>query len=111
MHLRLEVERWDRGGIHIDHTERRMVGHNMTAASLAILALAPRALRERCDLIPSLRDLHRVGLSEAERIDWARRPGAAGLAMAIAHRFRRALHFDFDRAAKAFSLVGHGILR
>jgi hypothetical protein len=33
------------------------------------------------------------------------------LAMAIAHRLGRALDFDLDRAAKALSLVSHGILR
>jgi hypothetical protein len=32
------------------------------------------------------------------------------LAMAIAHRLRRAFDLDLDRAAKALSLVSHRIL-
>src|ERR1700722_8770402 len=110
MHLRLEVEGWDRGGVHVDQIERRMVGHNMTAAGLAVLALAPRGLRERRDMIPSLRDFHRVWLPEAEGVDRAGRPGAAGLAMAIAHRLRRAFDFDLDCAAKTAPLVSHRVL-
>src|SRR5471030_2022005 len=101
MHLRLEAEGWDRGGVHVDQPERRMVGHNMTAAGLAVLALAPRGPRECRNLILSLRDIHRVRLPEAEGVDRAGRPGAAGLAMAIAHRLGRAFDFDLDRAAKA----------
>src|SRR3984885_11492154 len=106
----LEVERRDRGVEHVDHAERWMTGHDVTAACLAILAFAHRRFREHGDLVGSFCDLHRVGLPEAEGVEWAARPGAAGLAMAIAHRLRRSFDFDLDCTAKAGSLVSHRVL-
>src|SRR5580693_2196890 len=69
----LEVEGRDRGVKHVHHAEWRMTGHDVTAACLAVLPLARRGLRERGDLITPFRDLHRVGLPEAEGVEWAAR--------------------------------------
>src|SRR5690242_16055127 len=82
-----------------------MIGHEMAAAFAAILPLAHRRLLERGDMLGAAGDAHRLGLPEREGVHRAARPGAAGAAMAIAHRFRRAGRFEMDGAAETFAFV------
>jgi hypothetical protein len=79
----------------------------MTAALLAVHALAERRLLEGADMLGASLDLHMIRFPEREGIDRRDRPGAAGTAVAITHRFRRAVSFDFNRAAKAASDIAH----
>src|SRR6185312_15766404 len=48
---------------------------------------------------------HGIRLPETERVDRTRRPVAAGITMAIAHRDRLAAPGEFDCAAKATRFV------
>src|SRR5262249_5269897 len=82
-----------------------MIGHQMSAAFLAVLALAQRRLLEYADMFRASGDFHRVRLPERKGIDRSARPGAARYAMAVAHGFRLAGHFDLDASAEAFAFV------
>jgi hypothetical protein len=84
-----------------------MIGHQVPAAFLAVLALAGRILDEGRDVLPAFGDAHSTRLPESERVDRARRPRAAGAAMAVAHRLWLALDFDLDASAEARAFVGH----
>jgi hypothetical protein len=44
------------------------------------------------------------GLPQGERIHGSGRPGPARIAVAISHRLRRSVHFDFDSSAEAVPL-------
>src|SRR5262249_49646224 len=96
-------------GIDVCEAERRVAGHDMSAAFRAELPVALFRLLEVADELRALRDLHVLGLPQGEGIHRARRPGSAGCAVAVAHPQGRALHFDLDRAAEAGAgmRVGH----
>src|SRR5262249_52743454 len=105
VHARLEFQRRNSRGIDVDEPERRMVGHEVAAAALAILAVAHLGLGELAEMFRALGDADVLRLPQREGVDGRGRPGAAGGAMAITHAFRRALHLDLDRAAETFALV------
>jgi hypothetical protein len=67
-----------------------------------------RFLKHR-EMFGTGRDPHRFRLPQAEGVDRTARPGAAGIAVAIAHRLGRASDLDLDRSAKAFSFKIHFI--
>src|SRR5262249_32766558 len=90
-------------GIDVDETKRGMVGHQMAAAALAVLAIAHLGFGVLAEKFSALGDVDVLGFPEREGVDGRGGPGAAGGAVAIAHAFRRAL--DLDRAAEAFALV------
>src|SRR6185295_13203526 len=100
-----ELERRDGGRIHVDQSERRMIGHHVAAAFLAVLPLAYRRLLIHADMLGTGRDLHGLGFPERERIYRSRRPRAARTAMTITHAFRLAGDLDMHRTAKTFALV------
>src|SRR3954469_22214284 len=106
---RLEVEGRDRGGVDVDQAEGRMIGHEMAAALGAVLPTAGRGLLEAGDMLLPLRHLDILGLPEGEGVHGARRPGAAGAAVAVAHGLGCAGDLDGDGAAEtgAGILVGH----
>src|SRR6185369_8931374 len=101
----------DHGGIDVGDTPARMLGEEVPAALLAPLAIAPRRLVESADAVGPARDPHRFGLPEREGVDRPRRPGAAGVAVAVAHRRRRARDGEVDGAAEAAPFVGGSTLR
>ena len=79
MNAGLEVERRDRGVEYVNHSDRRMVDHDVAAAPLAILPLAEWRLGEHANLITPFRDLDSSGLQrlkaftgppDQERQDW-----------------------------------------
>src|SRR5207247_7889366 len=84
-----------------------MIGHQVTAALRAVLALAHRCLLERCDMLRPGRDPHRFRLPQGERVYRPAGPRTAGTAMAITHSFRRTRDLHFDRTAKAASGMIH----
>src|SRR5215469_12085261 len=88
-----------------------MVGHQMAAAFAAILPLAELGLLEHPDMLGASRDAHGFRLPEAEGVDGAARPGAAGCAVTVTHGFRRTGCLDLDSAAEAFTRQFHqGVL-
>ena len=91
----------------IDQAEWRVIGHEMPAALAAILPLAHFGFLEHREVFGAGRDAHRVGLPKTEGVHRTAGPRTAGAAMAIAHRLRGAVHFEFYRAAKAFSCQAH----
>src|SRR5882757_7560069 len=108
MHRGLKFEARDHRHEHVRELQRRVVVEQMAATGLAPFAEAHGRLVVGADIVRTLGHLHRIGLPQAERVDRARRPVAARLAMAIAHRGRLAAHREFDGAAEAASFViGH----
>jgi GNAT superfamily N-acetyltransferase len=107
MHTRLEVEIRNRRGEDVDEAERRVGGHQVTAAFRAILPLADRSFLEHRNIFGACRDSHRLRLPETEGVDGSAGPRPAGAAVTIAHRLRRARDLDFDRTAKAFAIQFH----
>ena len=94
-----------RRGINIHHAQRRMVGHEMTAAFRAVLPVAHARFHEVADQAGARGNLDVFGLPQAERIHGSGRPGPARIAVAISHRLRRSVHFDFDSSAEAVPLM------
>src|SRR6185369_2787778 len=84
-----------------------MIGHQMTAALRAVLALAHRRLLERRNMLRPRRDPYRFRLPQGERVYRPAGPRTAGTAMAITHPFRRTRDLDFDRSAKTASGMFH----
>src|ERR1700730_4751764 len=82
-----------------------MFRKHMTSTALAPFARAHRGLVVRADAVGTLGDLHGGGLPQAERVDRARRPVTRRLAMAGTPGDRGAAHREFDRTAKATTLV------
>ena len=64
-----EGERWDRGGEYVDEAQGRMIGHQVSAAFAAILALALRGLLECGHMLGARCDAHGIRLPEAESVD------------------------------------------
>src|SRR5262245_38824208 len=108
MNGRLECEFGQGCREHVDHLERRVVGHQMATAFLAVFPLAERRLGEGRDIRLALGDAHRLRLPQAEGVHRSARPGAAGTAMAITHRFRRAADLDLYSATEAATGMIHG---
>src|SRR5215472_12705955 len=50
VHRRRKLERRQRRREHIHHSQRRMIGHQMAAAFLAVLAMAQFGFLEGCDI-------------------------------------------------------------
>jgi hypothetical protein len=98
-----------RRGINVHHAQRWMVGHEMTAAFRAVLPVAQARFHEVTDQTGARRDGHVFGLPQGERIHRRGRPRSARIAMAIPHRLRRSVHFDFDSSAEAAPLMCHHI--
>src|SRR3954447_9223871 len=101
----------DDRGIHVGDPPAWMLGKEMAAAALAPLAMAPRRLVERADVLRTERDAHRIGLPEGECIHRPGGPGAAGLAVAIAHGGGLAGYGKVHGAAEAAPLVGFRVER
>src|SRR3954451_23432583 len=106
---RRELERRDRRRKHVNEAERLMARHQVPATFFAVFSLAERRFLERSNVLSPGFDLYRIRLPQAESIDRTTRPGAAGSAVAVAHRLRRASYFDFNSAAKAASHVTHDV--
>jgi len=107
VNARLEGQRGNCRGKHIDQTEGRMVRQQVAAAIPAVLARAERRFLESCDMLGSRRDLHGLRLPETEGIHWSAGPRTARTAVTVAHSFRRTGDFQFNRATKTFSNVRH----
>src|SRR5881397_1410322 len=84
--------------------------HQMAAAGLAPLAVAPLVRVVLADLVFSLGHLDRLGLPERECVDRAGGPAPARLAMAVAGALRIPRDFNRDGAAVALPFVGPFIL-
>jgi hypothetical protein len=82
-----------------------MNGHEVTTAFSAILPLAEGSLLECSQMLGTAGDFNRVGLPKRECVDRSARPGSAGLAMAVAHRFRLPGNLNIDGSAKTLALV------
>src|SRR6185295_282041 len=111
VHPGAERKLGDHGGIDVGNSPARVLGEEMPAALLAPLAIAPRRLVVGADALGPARDPQRFGLPEREGVDRSRRPGAAGFAVAIAHRRGRARDGEVDGAAEAAPFVGGSMLR
>jgi hypothetical protein len=107
MNARLEGQRGNCRGKHIDQTEGWMVRQQVAAALLAVLARAERRFLESCDMLGSCRDLHGLRFPETEGIHWSAGPRTARTAVTVTHSFRRTGDFQFNRATKTFSNVRH----
>src|ERR1700756_4671102 len=110
VHAWRELQGRDRRRIDVDQPERGMIGHEMAAAALAVLAGAPPRPGGIVGVMRAFGGPHLLALPQREGVDGCGRPGAAGRAMAIAHGFRHAIHLDFHRAAEAFALVRSHLL-
>src|SRR5690606_27160205 len=88
-----------------------MVCEQVSAALRAPLALAVVALLQTASELVPLRHLDVLGPPQRECVDGSGRPGAAGAAMTIAHRFRLARNLECNGSAKAATRVrsGHGM--
>src|SRR5512140_87744 len=82
-----------------------MVGHQMSAASLAVLTVAGGVLGELAEVLRSLGDADVLRLPQRESVHGRGRPRAAGRTVAVAHAFGFALYLELDGAAKAVALV------
>src|ERR1700744_1584360 len=83
VHARVELQGRNYGGVDGHQTERRMVGHQMPAASLAILTVARRRLRELAEILSALGDADVLRFPQREGVHRSGRPGTAGRAMAV----------------------------
>src|SRR5262249_5965257 len=81
VHARLEGEARECGGEYVAEPERRVVGHQVPAALLAVLALAQRRFLEGRDMLGPGRDPHGAWLPQAEGVHRPARPRPAGSAM------------------------------
>jgi len=108
--LRLVAVGRDRGGVHVDHTERRVVRQQVSAAGFAELAVARLRLVVNANIALSLGDLHCLGLPETKRVDRRGSPTPTRCAMTESRRDRLASNGEFHGATKATSLVSltHG---
>src|SRR5215213_3638376 len=111
VHLRLEYQVWDRRGKNVDHLQRRMGCHEMTAAQPTELAMAEVCFVVGPNALRALEDLHRLCRPEREGIDRAAGPRTARATMAVAHGIRLAGHPKLDCAAEARAPIrtGHGV--
>src|SRR5207237_6270923 len=107
VHARREGERRKGRGEDIDQPERRMIGHQMTAALRAILALAHRSLLERRDVLRPRRDPHRFRLPQGERVHRSAGPRTARTALAVTHSLRRARALNPARTANTAYSMHH----
>src|SRR5438046_9311944 len=82
-----------------------MLRKHMASTGLAPFAVAHRGLVVGADVMRSLGHLDRRRLREAERVDGARGPVTARLAMAVPHGDRLAAHRELDGTAKAATFV------
>src|SRR5450631_1660128 len=105
MDARAELQCRDRRRVNVDQSQRRMVGHQVTPTAPAELPVTGLGLRKLAEKLRALRNPHILRLPEGEGIHRCCRPPPAGRAVAVAHGFGRALHFDLDRAAKALALI------
>src|SRR5579883_205252 len=100
MHAGLELQVRQHRCEHVGEMERRMLGEQVTPATLTPLAVADPRLVVGADVLRSAGDADGARLPEAERIDGATGPVATGLAVAIAHGHRLAAHAEFDCTTK-----------
>src|SRR5262245_14837388 len=84
-----------------------MIGHQVTAALCAVLALAHRSFLEGRNMLRPRRDQYRFRLPQGERVHRPAGPRTARTAMAITHSFRRARDLDLDRTAKTAPSMFH----
>src|SRR5262245_5376452 len=94
---------------NIDESERRMIGHQMTAAFGAVFALAHRRLLERRNMLRPGRDPDRVRLPQGECVHRAAGPRTTGTAMTITHSFRRTRDLHFNGTTKTVSSMCHDL--
>src|SRR5580765_2260676 len=95
----------DHRGIDVGDAPTRMLGEEVAAAALAPLAIAPGGLGVGPDAIGAARDSERFGLPQREGVDRPCRPGAAGLAVAVAHGGGLPGYGKVHRAAEAAPLI------
>ena len=100
LHGRRECEVRDGGGKPIDQPNRRVIGHEMSTAFVAILPLTCFGFLERGEVFGARRNTHRLGLPKTVGVDGTAGPRTA--AMAIGHPLRRAADFELNRGAEAF---------
>ena len=94
-------------GENVHQSQSGMLGHQVTAAFLAILTLAEGSLLECCDVLGPGFDLHCFRLPETEGIYRPAGPRATRTAMTIAHALGRSSDLNLNCAAKTFSNVAH----
>src|SRR4029453_13299569 len=107
MDRRRESERGDGRRKDVDQPERRVVGHQVAAALLAVFAVADRRLGERRHMLLPPGDAHRLGSPQAKGIHGSTRPGAARTAVAVPHRFGRTTHLDLNGATETVAEMIH----
>src|SRR5439155_13109681 len=105
VHGGLELQSRQHGREHVGEFQWRMLRKHMASTGLAPFAVAHRGLVVGADVIGTLGDLDRRRLPEAERVDRARGPVTARLAMAVPHGDRLAAHRELDGTAKAATFV------
>src|SRR5712692_10408950 len=105
VNTRAEFQSRDRGRIDVHQTQRRVVGHQMTAASLAKLAVARLRFHEPGEKLCTFCDTDVLRLPQGEGVHGRRRPGPAGAAMAITHRLRSSVYFNLHGATETSAFV------
>src|SRR5262245_38112481 len=91
----------------VDEPERRVVGHQVATALLAVFAVADRRLGKGRHMLLPPGDAHRLRFPQAEGIHGAARPGTARAAVTVAHRFGRATHLDLNSATETVTDMIH----
>src|SRR5262249_44306807 len=77
MHPWTKHQRRQRSGVYIDQSQRRMGGHQMATALLAVFPLARRRLLEHANVFGANCNPHGIGLPKREGVDWRCRPRTA----------------------------------
>src|SRR3954451_4139620 len=77
VHLRHEHQVWDRRGKNVDHLQRRMGCHEMTAAQPTELAMAEVRFVVGPNALRALEYLYGLCRPEREGVDWAAGPRTA----------------------------------
>src|SRR5579883_2563324 len=105
MHAGLELQGGYGRRVHVDQSQRRMVGHEMAAAPLAVLTLADRRLLVHRDVLGAFGHADRIRLPERKCIHRTAGPRTARTAVTIAHALRLARDLDLHRAAETLAAM------
>src|SRR5215467_313079 len=105
VNARAEFHARDGGGVDVDKPPKRMIGQQVTAAFRTVLSAASFGFHETAHKFGARGDLDVLWFPQSERIDRRGRPGPTGIAMAITHRLRSAIHLDFYSSAETLGCM------